>query len=300
MPHRFLIHPGYPKCGSTSLQANVFAQHPGLKYLSNHSAPGDAFRDAPETEEFHRLLRTRPKDSLPGIEVLWQEHIRPAADPARLNVISDETFLNNEASAEEIAGALRHLLGPARVLIVVREQVDILRSMYDMYPWLKDDPDRRFLHFPQWLEQTLESAASNTASALRFVQMVGMYRDLFGSEAVTVIAFDRLFRDRTAQVALCARLAIDAGAFSTLIALKAANTSADHGTKKLVRRVLGPVKGSSFLSPAQIRVLRGLLARLIPQKPTQVDSAERARIEAFYRGQRIADLPTLGTEGMIL
>lgn len=36
------------------------------------------------------------------------------------------------------------------------------------------------------------------------------------------------------------------------------------------------------------------------QKTTQVGAIQRARIEDFYRGQRIAYLPVMGREGLIL
>ncbi|MBL6427643.1 MAG: hypothetical protein HOY44_08975 [Maritimibacter sp.] len=301
---RILLHPGYPKTGTTSLQANVFAGHPQLRYLSNHSAPGDAFRDAPETAEFHALIRDMALDSGLRIGALWRTHLVPALDRDRLNVISDETFLSNEGPTTEIAEFLRRLTaetgGQVQILITLRTQDDILRSMYDMYPWRHGDPERRFLPFPQWVSQTLDHAGENIAGALRFSDVVTLYRDLFGAENVTVISVERLFRDGAAQAQLCERLGIDAGAFADLIARKAANTSDDHATKKLVRRVLGPVKGSSFLTPWQIRVIRKLLARVVPSRKTEIGTAERARIKAFYAGQRIADLPALGTEGLIL
>lgn len=63
---------------------------------------------------------------------------------------------------------------------------------------------------------------------------------------------------------------------------------------------LRPLKGSSFLTPGQKKVIRGLLTQILPRKSTQVTKAERRRIEAFYLGHRIADLPARGTEGIIL
>lgn len=300
MTLRFLIHPGYPKCGSTSLQANIFARHPELKYLSSHSAPGDAFRDHPKTREFHALVREMRSEGRASIEVLWRDHMRPAADPYRLNVISDETFLGNEGSVAEIAHMMQALLGHAHVLIVLRDQVDVLRSVYDMYPWQKGDPDRRYLPFPAWLEKTLEQSETNVVGAMRYSDIVRLYHDVFGRNAVTVISFDKLFRDPQAQTRLCARLGIDAEAFATLIARPALNTAADHSTKKLVRRVLGPLKGSSFLTPGQIKFVRSFLGDVLPQRTTQVAENDRRRIEDYFLGQRVEDLRALEREGLIL
>jgi hypothetical protein len=173
------------------------------------------------------------------IEVLWQGYMRPAGDPYRLNVISDETFLGNEGSIAEIAHVMQALVGHAHVLIIMRDQVDILRSLYDMYPWFRGDTTRRYLPFQEWLEKTLARAETNIARTLNFVDRVALYRDLFGEDALTVISFHRLFCDAEVRAQLCARLRIDAQAFSNLISQKAANTSADNGTKKLVHRVLG-------------------------------------------------------------
>ena len=297
---RFLIHPGYPKAGSTSLQANVFAHHPDVRYLSNHSAPGDPFRDFGQTIEFHALLRDMKLDSLPRIGELWREHMYPAADTKRLNIISDETFLTNEGPHNEIASSLRDLVCEAKVLIVVRPQEDILRSVYDMYPWLSGDSARRFLPFQKWLDQTLAHAESNVAGALTYCDVVARYRDLFGGEKVTVISFERLFNDPHAQTELCARLGINGAEFSRLIAETPSNTAHDHSSKKLVRRVLGPVRGSSFLTPGQIRAIRGMLTRVLPHRKTEVGPAEQAKIEAFYAGQRITDLGRRWADGLIL
>lgn len=300
MQSRFLIHPGYPKCASTALQANVFAAHPDMQYLSYGSAPGTILRDDPANLEFHSLLQGHPRIDPDRVRAIWQQSFVPALDPQRLNVISEEKFLDPFRPLAEVAAELRAVVGPAKVLIVLRDQADILRSLYDMKPWVRSDPARRYVPFSVWLNAVVDDPEDRMNRALRFRTVHGIYADLFGAEAVTMVTLSRLLKDAATQAELCARLGIDAPAFAELLARPAVNSAEDHGYKKLSRRVLGRYAASDFLSRGQVIALKSVVNRIVPQRKTPISPEDAQRIRNAFAGQRIEDLAATGAPGLLL
>lgn len=296
----FLIHPGYPKCGSTSLQSNVFAEHDDIRYLSYNSALDDPVRGNPINLEFHNQLYGNKPRNKGRLHEIWRTHFLPSADPEKLNVISEEKFLTNNRAAAEIAIDLHEIIGEAKVLIVVRDQADILRSLYDMHPWAPNDAARRFATFGVWLDTVLGLPEVYVAPALRFCSVFGTYVEVFGAEAVKVVSIKRLIGDPSAQDLICSWLDIDAESFRRLMDKPAVNKASDHGYKKLSRRLLGPIRMSSFLSVGQIATIRKMLSKLIPDKKTEISALDRKRIETFFAGERIEDLVATGAQGLLL
>lgn len=293
MTHRFLIHIGYPKSGSSSLQQNVLMHHPDIRYLAGTTLDRDLAGQPEALARAHGFYHALIHDAAPDREALratWEEVFLPLCDPSRLNVVSDERFVMNYRPPAEIAADLRAIVGPAQILMIARDQVGLLRSQYDMSPFYERDPARRYMDFTPWLREMLDKAEENMIAALRYGDMVDLYAGQFGTENVVVAAFEGLFADADLQAGLAGALGIDAAEFTRLAATSKTGDASTHGFKKITRRILGGRPAGSYLTTGQIRVLRGILRKLFPGKKTEVGAEDISRIRNFFAGHRVCEL----------
>ena len=196
-PPSVLIHPGYPKSGSTSLQKNIFQRHPDLHCVF----PNPAHEAA--TALFREITHNRDRN-MTTVEREWAASITPTFTPLRLNVISNERMLSGHRDPTAVCRDFKRLVPEARVLIVFRPQIELLRSIYDMFPFERRDPKRRPLKFSVWLEKTLAHPRESIAGALDYSEVVDAYASAYGPHNVFGISLQRLAEDEQAQRA-CAQ-----------------------------------------------------------------------------------------------
>lgn len=288
-----LIHIGYPKSGSSTLQECVLSKHSGVRYLAGHTLESELDKRPLDLERVRTFYNSIIHDQNPDMSYLqstWEEVFLTLCDHDKLNVISDERFVMNYRSPAEIAKTLRKVIGPAKILIVARDQVGLLRSQYDMSPFYERDPNRKYLPFKPWLEKMLAQADENMASSLRYKKIVDLYASLFGEENIIVAAFEGLFTCPLLQANLAAALVLEPAEFSHLLRSSKTGDASSHGYKKITRRILGARTASSYLKPKQLQLARWVLRKLFPGRKTQVDSDCVALIRAFYKGHQLSDL----------
>lgn len=113
-----LIHIGMPKCGSTWLQRHFFNHKHGY-----HRCYGPL-------ESHFGFIGSRPFNWIPPPTI----HLEQAG--TRVPVITSEALSGNPMSGGDNAGAILHrlhaTLPQAKVLIVIREQRAMLRSLYQL------------------------------------------------------------------------------------------------------------------------------------------------------------------------
>ena len=282
---RILAHLGYIKSGSSSLQNHLFAQHPQLNYLATQLAedtPRTPFQAAPLTTRFYRALI---EDGAPGdLQDLWRTHVAPALDPRRTNILSDETALT-VGDPRTVLTRVADIAPTARILIVTRNQTDLLRSFYDMFPTIRHDESGRgsYADFDGWLDHILDQRGHyDLARNLHYATTIRMAQDIFGTDNVHVIPFEQLFRSETAQAALARCLGIAAEDVSAALARPAVNDHREHAAKKLTRRLLGPVHASWFLPQPVLKRINRALGRVVRSGPTRITEAQRHRIVSHY------------------
>ncbi len=143
---KVFIHVGLPKTASTLLQEIVF---PALKPVIYVSRPYTQ-----ENHAFNKLQYT--DDSLYAAEELRDEiNNIIALEPGNKVLISDEllsgapfyNFINRGLIAKRLAEILPH----AEVILFLRGQKDIIRSLYNQYVkigWFTDELNSRFISSP--------------------------------------------------------------------------------------------------------------------------------------------------------
>jgi len=152
-----LIHPGFPKAASTTLQEQLFDSHPGMRFVTPHQKVRlDSTSGSKESIMLRHIVRglgtdrfsdckrsNRENDTTGGSNALIQLDdchkgaLAQFCDDGRLNVFSDETLLMPFRCAippAEIPERIRYLTDSpdtrCRVLIIIRNQIDLMHSFY--------------------------------------------------------------------------------------------------------------------------------------------------------------------------
>lgn len=172
------IHIGFPKCGSTFLQAEVFDRIKGINaitvggkncvfpwffpYITNCRDP---YYDQ---EKVNKGLTEIPQD---------------------INGISNEGFTSFN-SPSIVAERLKNTFGKdVKILIVLRNQKSILLSHY-----LHDIKIGYALNFNRWLQKLKKSYRYDF---FKFSYTIETYNKVFGKKNVKVVLFEELFNEKT-------------------------------------------------------------------------------------------------------
>lgn len=296
---RLLVHIGYPKAGSSTLQEAVLSRHSDVHYLAGIKLK--AALDTAQVQHAFSLYRTligTSHRSRADLVDIWQNCYVPIADTKRLNVLSSELFVERSGTAAD----LKAIVGrDAAILVVVREQIDLLRSRYDMSPFVADDPARRFVRFDKWLETTLSREATIPfVRSLRFVEVIGAYAAAFGAANVHVISTGRLFSDETAISELCGKLGVDGEVFRSLAMGRHLGEASNHSYKKVTRRLLGSKTPNAYLPKPLIPVAKWILRRAVPARRTVAAANDVALVDKFFVGNKIADLEQMNLGALLI
>lgn len=223
MTHRWAVHIGVEKSGTTTLQRSLFPAHPQISFVGKPFADGP-WPDNPESNRAATLfakviLNVWTQDSLTYDAKEMRTHATEALKacdlrPEMLSVIAEEALSTARAVDRTlIADRLGALLGDAKILITVRNQPDALMSLYAHLARKGTLTDS----FDTWVAKRIRSAASGdfVSSAeiqtYRYDTLIELYVDRFGRENVGVFLFEDL-RDAPDQFArdVAAFLGIDA------------------------------------------------------------------------------------------
>ena len=234
---RKYIHIGLPKCASTSLQNSFFSNHPELLHLGSgfNGITGryigrDIARAVESDLRFKKEFLWRPE----AITDVFAVHFKRAAEQrdCRAVGLSSEFLgftLGNEIDVTAKASRLRQVFGEnTSVIIVIREQMDLLESLYR--EMIKGGYPGTYRNF---LEYTLLYQDRNWCHDFCFDRLVNLYSGLFGEERVIVLPFEQLLQDQSMFLQLiCDGLGISR--FEQPLAVK--NAASSPAELELIRR----------------------------------------------------------------
>ncbi|MHA1535957.1 MAG: sulfotransferase [Alphaproteobacteria bacterium] len=205
------FHIGLPKCASTFLQAQVFDRHPDIDFLgvlrlTGHTVDSIAIQKRYPAYDFLRYLK-QTEELVYDREALMQRLARKPGEAPGVAVISDEDLVfpdkvDRLIKAQRLAGAFPE----AQIMVVLRNQLDWLESFY-LFELRKS---QRFYTMQAWLERNWKDIEKSNFRVMRYHELLGAYRDIFGAARLHVLFYEDLKADAQGFIgAVCKPLGVD-------------------------------------------------------------------------------------------
>lgn len=187
-----LLHIGFPKTATTSLQAGVFSQSDRIAYLGKKSRTASrTFRQALEA------VIHAPADSFDpeAARAMMADELAPARASGRPVLISHEGLTHPwYENVAALPARCREVFGEARILVTIREQRSWLESIY-LYYAARHAFDGKLLEADEWFRQEAEKGRHGVLHAASFRDVVDGWCAAFGPDSVEVLAFEQMVRD---------------------------------------------------------------------------------------------------------
>ncbi|MEM7801850.1 MAG: sulfotransferase domain-containing protein [Chloroflexota bacterium] len=184
MTEHIIIHIGYHKSASTFLQQTVFPALPinnfffaGPKQLYLNLINSDEFNG----KKFKNVLESELKETFKESET-------------RTTILSHEQLSGHPhgystVEPKRIAQRLHEMFPKSRILIVIRNQMGYLTSIYTYRVAIKGYESRSFSRFLE------EEGAKGLFTHLEYDNLIQFYKELFGDEQVLVLPMEGLVKE---------------------------------------------------------------------------------------------------------
>ena len=283
MNNQPIIHVGYPKAASTTLQCNLFFEHSEINYLSVRSPIHK------ENFQIDENLRKSYKNlvTLNGIEYhhsntrnFFNDVIKKYMSSEKRNLFSSEELLNQDLVDNYLkAYRLKEIFPNAKIIIVLRNQVDLLRSIYDMRCGYGD----RYIAFDKWLEMDLKHFNTKISGGLKFHETVAFYQELFGKHNVEVLLFEELLESINSFAhKLSAFIDIDAEQTNNLLKNKPLNTAKSYQVHNLRVKFIPGIPFSKVLPKSTHKYLVNKLTEVLPSKKSVMSQYYVDKMHEIY------------------
>lgn len=265
------FHVGYPKAASTSLQINLFDPHSQINHFSKAND---------NNINLYRILKS--KKEISNQEIIAD--IKFQLSENKPNLFSDESLVNqfyDHASNMTIAHRIKSVFPSSKIIIVIRNQINLLISRYDYSPTHKS-----INHF---LEYCFKYNKNDFLYSLDFYSIFRLYSNLFGNSNVKILLFEDLQNNPNL---FCQEFSEFMGISKeeTLNCIKTDNKYKTHYTKensyKRLRAKMFPNIALSEYIPTPItNIIKQLIYTIfkyykIPK--SSIDTKNLDKITAFY------------------
>lgn len=184
-----VIHIGYPKTGTTTLQKALFARHSQIASLGEPceheqalQAARAAWASCDGNPRKHRALRQGEAQEL------WRKALGDCP-PGSVPVFSKETLTLPDfyegPDDDRMPRALRAVVGDARIMIVIRQQIRMIESLF-----LFQAKGPKYQEPAKWIEEQADKLA-----LLDFHTLINSYVEVFGKVNVGVFLFEHLQKE---------------------------------------------------------------------------------------------------------
>jgi len=205
------VHIGFPKSGSTWLQANLFQVHPEIHFLGRGTG-GSVIDDEVRLLLCSDLIyKPRVLYDAKACRAVIERHVAEAGNrpTVRLVGVSHESLTTSFLRGQDLverATRLRDCFGPdTRIVMIIRSQLSQIESMYKsavVELGLQ-------LGFREFVEHLYLDYDRSPLSDLLYWEMYCVYRERFAEGGVSLFLFERFKRGPLAFANdLCAHLGL--------------------------------------------------------------------------------------------
>ncbi len=199
---KIYIHVGYPKNASTTLQMDVFPRIKNTLYLGRRYDQENTFLTQELSKAFYDITMLDSVDcDLKKVKKIIYGYIESECNQYDNIVISSEAFANNMSDRGVMASRLKSIFPDAKIIIVIRNQMDALRSMYSFIV------KQRGLNinvsygrpaissFEKWILDQEKFIGRSFINTLKYFDFISLYNKLFDKENVNILLFEDLVRN---------------------------------------------------------------------------------------------------------
>lgn len=189
-----LLHVGYPKAGSSTFQ-DVLRNIETIHCVARRTTDGS-------DEELNDALRELiTKDSIDYDEDALTpvvDRFRVAESEGRTNVLSEEIATAASRAyvdRDVMARRLKSHFPNSNVLIILRNQFEIIRSRYQHCPYdiLCHNKHRMpQLTFREWIDDNVKKLSGSYFTTYQYDKLVATYQKYFGADKVHVVLFEEM------------------------------------------------------------------------------------------------------------
>lgn len=187
-----IIHIGYQKTASTSLQYNLFSKHSDIEYLCD-----------PEGDDYFRkeVVKMMEMDSIRYDGAELKKKFQEVRDASSKTVVISNEGLSGTIGADSgvIAHRMKDAFAPCRLVIVIRNQLDSIKSYFNRNQRKTSliSPKHDHVDFEIWLKYNLLPQHINWMylSKLYYFNNIEFYASLFGRENIQVLLFEELLEN---------------------------------------------------------------------------------------------------------
>lgn len=246
-----VLHVGFHKSGSTTIQGALFARHPDIACLGEPNEDPVAFAAIRGiADSCHRVERKRVVFEPDKCRALWRQAMDSVPD-GKVPVFSKEALTQYEhyqtPDDRRMADRLREVVGPARIVIVVRHQIKLIESLY-----LFHAKGARYEAPEHWLRARNEGPLRMYSYHL----MTRPFIENFGRENVVIVPFEQLRNDPEGfATRICTFIGVDPERGAQLMQRERRNQriSNRYLVYSKIRKASGLYVGFGDLVPKSIR-----------------------------------------------
>lgn len=215
-----VIHPGFQKTATTTLQDHLFSKHPQIINFGQ-----------PYTERTHFLetLLTKPYRRFDGTAFeRGLNEVTSGADRAKTWMFSDETWTAEFHARGIVPERLHRFFPEAQILFTIRNQIEWVKSFYAVTgrrTLAVPKPYRqRYVSLENWLEHSIATWDVSYLSSANYGEIIGDWEAVYGKEKVKILLFEDFIADRDRFLRdICGVLDVDSETAKALLDGKHSN-----------------------------------------------------------------------------
>lgn len=180
-----IIHVGFPKTGTTSLQQGYFSKHPKFMYIGQTAMPANLKR----LVELDMLTKSELDYDKEKVKKAFEKEVNQAYGKTFLFSHEAFTYCSEDLIVDKavIARRLHDIFGEAKIIITIRRQDDMWRSLYQQAVL-----GGLCVKFFMFLQYYFENYYTSFFPLLKYIPIVKHYEQLFGQGNVLILCFEEM------------------------------------------------------------------------------------------------------------